>query len=58
MDMQVELGTLSNGDVYANGKYRVLSNDGYTIKILRLKDKWFISFHVSQVNWKFKVRKD
>ena len=34
----IEIGQLKSGDTYANGKYRVLSNDVEVIKIIRHDD--------------------
>jgi len=57
LNMSVELGSLSPGDLYAGGKYKVRSNDGYTITIIRLSDNHLIKFHNTQPNWKHKVEK-
>lgn len=56
--VEIELGKLKPGEVYGNGKYRVISNDGEVIKILRLSDNNYISFHDKHINWKHKVKKD
>ena len=56
--MLIEIGQLKSGDTYANGRYKVLSNEDGVIKIIRLSDKHYISFHDKSINWEHKVHKD
>lgn len=51
------IGELKPGDTYANGKYRVLSNQDGVIQIVRLSDRWRIEFNDLQVNWNHSVIK-
>lgn len=57
-EKDIELGQLQPGDTYGNGRYKVLDNDGYIIKVVRLSDGWRLEFHSSSINYRHKVTKD
>lgn len=52
------LHELKEGDTYSNGKYRIMSNDGFSIRIRRISDQHIIVFHKGSVNWDWMVKKD
>ena len=53
-----ELNTLKEGDTYSHGKYRIISNDGFSIRIRRIADNHIIVFHKGSINYDWLVKKD
>jgi len=54
----LQINELKPGDTYADKKYKVRDNDGNSVGLIRLSDKWLIRFDKSHPSFSTLVKKD